>query len=81
MLTLCRHWAVPPAHTNTKLYCATFRRITGDKLSLEVQGEGLPTLMIRLFPHPFSKHSSYSLCLAQLMKTIPGKKMAVKDFF
>lgn len=46
-----------------------------------MQGEGLPTLMIRLFfPHAFNKHS-YSLCLAQLMKTIPGKKMAVKDFF
>lgn len=50
-------------------------------MSLVMQGEGLPTLMIRLFfPHAFNKHS-YSLCLAQLMKTIPGKKMAVKDFF
>lgn len=43
---------------------------------------GLPTLMIRLFLIPrFNKHSSYSLWLAQLIKTIPGKKMAVRISF
>ena len=45
------------------------------------KGRDLLILMIRQYPDPLKKKKFLLLFVPGLVKTIPGKKMAVKDFF
>ena len=72
-----------PQHTQTPS-CTVL--LLGESLGTSwvwrfAKGRDLLILIIRQFPDPLKKKKFLLLFVPGLVKTIPGKKMAVKDFF